>query len=138
MKKFNYTLTALFTASLLISCGDSSSMNSWSSQGQTTCVEEIISNFDLEMDDVNELGIDPDPIALCMCGVFEQGFDSWEKCDETIEDPDKWSEWAINHETLALEAAGCLLSAFGDMDLSDVDFSGLIDEDFEVDFDAVN
>ena len=140
MKKFNYTLTALFTASLLFSCGDSSSSNSynsstlgsWTSADKKACVEEIISNPDLEMDEFNEIGIDPIPIAECMCGVFEKGFDSWEETGNTVWD----DEWAINNEMLALEAAGCLFSALGDMELGDLDFSEIMDEDFDAEIDA--
>ena len=137
MNKLIYTLTALFTTSLLISCVDSSSSTSsskgsWSSEDTKACVEGIISNPDLEMDDFNELGIDPKPIAKCMCGVFEKEFDSWGETGSTV-----WEdEWAINNEMLALEAAGCLFNALGDMDLGDVDLRGLINEDFNVDFDA--
>ena len=113
MNKLIYTLTALFTTSLLISCGDSSSSTSstkgsWSSEDKKACVEGIISNPDLEMDDFNELGIDPEPIAKCMCGVFEKEFDSWEETGSTV-----WEdEWAINNEMLALE---CHLTLKGNL-----------------------
>ena len=63
----------------------------------------------IEIDEFNELGIDPTPIAECMCKVFEKEFDSWDETGSTV-----WEdEWAINNEMLALEAAGHEALPFG-------------------------